>query len=159
MFTNETTKGYYENVHRSISHDVILIQSITFAQRRLPVMEEYFEIKECGRFHSYFTKVMQEIHSLSSDWSIRQTHPRVLLWVKASLMNQSKCLATHHAQSQCWICQLGCGKNSVSRSISIRPRNASGTKKGNVFIRNASGTEKVMYSCCMYERVWGHDVL
>jgi len=39
-----------------MSHDVILIQSITFAQHMLPVMEDYFEIKECGRVPFSFYK-------------------------------------------------------------------------------------------------------
>ncbi len=39
-----------------MSHDVILIQSIAFEHRRLQVMEEYFEIKECEKLAFSFYK-------------------------------------------------------------------------------------------------------
>jgi hypothetical protein len=56
VFTDKTARGFYENVHRSMIHDVILIQSIAFEHRRLRVMEEYFEIKECEKLPFSFYK-------------------------------------------------------------------------------------------------------
>jgi hypothetical protein len=47
VFTDKTARGLYENVHRSMSHDVILIQSLAYKNSRLPVMKEFFEITEC----------------------------------------------------------------------------------------------------------------
>lgn len=56
VFTDETAKGFYENVHRSMTHDVILIQSIAFARKRLRMMEDYFEITECDTIPFTFYK-------------------------------------------------------------------------------------------------------
>jgi hypothetical protein len=56
VFTDEVAKGFYENVHRCMTHDVIVIQSIAYAHKRLRVMENYFEITECERVPFSFYK-------------------------------------------------------------------------------------------------------
>ena len=56
MIINKVARGFYENVHSSMSHDVILIQSIAFKNSRLPVMKEFFEITECEKVPFSFYK-------------------------------------------------------------------------------------------------------
>ena len=56
MFTDKTARGFYENVHRSMSHDVILIQSLAYKNSRLPVMKEFFERTECEQIKFSFYK-------------------------------------------------------------------------------------------------------
>ena len=56
MFTDKTERGFYENVHRSMSHDVILIQSLAYKNSRLPVMNEFFYITKCEQIKFSFYK-------------------------------------------------------------------------------------------------------
>ena len=50
VFTDSTATEFYENIHGSMDHDVILIQSIAFANIRRQVMEKYFYITVCTMF-------------------------------------------------------------------------------------------------------------
>jgi hypothetical protein len=56
VFTDKTARGFYKNVHRSMSHDVILIQSLAHKNSRLPVMKELFYITECEQMKFSFYK-------------------------------------------------------------------------------------------------------
>jgi hypothetical protein len=56
VFTDKVARGFYKNVHRSMNHDVILIQSIAFRNSRLPVMKKFFEITECENVPFSFYK-------------------------------------------------------------------------------------------------------
>ena len=56
MFTDKVARGFYKNVHRSMNHDVILIQSIAFRNSRLPVMKKFFKITECENVPFSFYK-------------------------------------------------------------------------------------------------------
>ena len=146
MFTDKVARGFYKNVHRSMNHDVILIQSIAFKNSRLPVMKEFFEITECEKVPFSFYK-----SNASDTFQVfRLKHKKNLstgLPVGKSIVDESKCLKTHHAKRQWSNCHVACGKTLMKRRKIVRPRNASGTEKSIYSSEAQAKLKKSMYSC------------